>query len=146
MSTRTSIMRSVALAAVLPAVVALGSLQSGCSSTQKMRSASAVPASKGTVDATAGDNGNTNLAVRVKHLAEPLMVASDATVYVVWVHPRDAAMQNVGALTLNDNLEGSLDTVTAQSRFQVSVTPEASGTVEYPAHAPVFTADVDRTN
>lgn len=146
MSTHKSIVRTFVLAAVLPAaLVVLGGMQSGCSSTQTMRSASGVPASQGTVDATEGDNGNTKLAVRVKHLADPSRVASGATVYVVWVRPVGAAMQNVGALTLNSNLEGSLDTVTSQSRFQVSVTPEASRTAEYPTHAPVFTADVDRT-
>lgn len=143
MRTRTSIVRGFVLAVALPAVVALSGMQSGCSSPQKMRSASGVPASEGTVDATVGDNGNTNLAVRVKHLAAPSRMASEATVYVVWVQPPNANMQNVGALTLNDNLEGSLDTVTPQSRFWLSVTPEASGTAERPTHTAVFTAEVD---
>ena len=105
-----------------------------------------VPASQGTVKATAGDNGNTNIAIRVKHLAPPSKVAADATVYVVWIQPRNAAKQSVGALRVNDNLEGSLDTVTPHRRFLVMVTPEPSGQVAQPTHEPVFTSDVDRDN
>jgi hypothetical protein len=126
-------------------VFALVGMLLGCRSTQEMQSGYGVPASEGTVKATKGDNGNTNLAVRVKHLAQPAQVASDATVYVVWVQPRNAATQNVGALTLNDNLEGSLDTVTPHSQFLLSVTPELNGQVAQPSHQPVFTVEVDRS-
>ena len=109
-----------------------------------MVSGAGVPASEGTVKATSGDNGNTNLAIRVKHLAPPSKVSADATVYVVWIQPRNAAKQSVGALKLNDNLEGSLNTVTPHRRFLVMVTPEPSGQVAQPTHEPVFTSDVDR--
>jgi hypothetical protein len=71
-------------------------------------------------------------------------MASDATVYVVWVQPRNTSRQNVGALVLNDNLEGSLNTVTPHSEFTLSVTPEPSGQVEVPTHQAVFTAEVAR--
>jgi hypothetical protein len=63
---------------------------------------------------------------------------------VVWIQPRNGDQQNVGALTLNDELEGRLDTLTPHASFRVVVTPEASGRVAVPAHAPVFTADVER--
>lgn len=145
MRSRTSVVRGFVLAAALPAVVAFGGMQLGCGSTQEMRSSSGVPASEGTVNATEADNGNTNLSIRVKHLASPSQVASGATVYVVWVQPRFAATQNVGALDLNSNLEGSLDTVTPHSEFLVSVTPESSATASRPTNAPVFTADVSRS-
>ena len=143
MRPRSSIVRGFVLAVSLPAIVALGATQLGCGSPQEMRSASGVPASQGTVSATAGDNGNTNLSIRVKHLAPPEQISSEATVYVVWIQPRDFPRQNVGALTLSDNLEGSLDTVTPHRRFMVSVTPESIGTAGRPTNAPVFTADVD---
>jgi hypothetical protein len=54
--------------------------------------------------------------------------------------------QNVGALTLDDDLEGVLETVTPHSRFLLSVTPEASGQVDQPRNPPVFTAQVDRSS
>jgi len=107
-----------------------------------MVSAPGVPASQGTVEATIGDKGNTNISIRVKHLAPPSKMAPDATVYVVWLQPPDAEKQNIGALVLNENLEGSLDTVSAHTRFQISVTPEPSGSGSQPTHDPVFTAEV----
>jgi hypothetical protein len=145
MRSRSSIVRGVLLAVSLPAIVALGATQLGCGSSQEMRSASGVPASQGTVRATEGDNGNTNLSIRVKHLAPPQQIASEATVYVVWIQPRDFPRQNMGALILSADLEGSLDTVTPHSRFMVSITPESIGTARRPLNAPVFTADVDRS-
>jgi hypothetical protein len=134
-----------ALHASVP-LLALLVLPAGCAKPppREMVSSAGVPASQGTVEATAGANGNTNLEVRVKHLAPPEKVAADATVYVVWVQPRGAAHQSVGALRLNSELEGTLATVTPHRRFLVTVTPEPSGQVAEPTHDPVFTSDVDR--
>jgi hypothetical protein len=124
-------------------VAAIVSMQFGCGSNKAMKSGYGVPASEGTIKTSEGDNGNTILEIQVKHLAEPSRMASDATVYVVWVQSSDGARQNVGALTLNDNLEGTLKTVTPYRRFSVSVTPEPSGQVSQPTHQPVFTSEVD---
>jgi hypothetical protein len=133
-------------------VAALAGTTLGCGmfgsgkSEQTMSSSSGNPAAQGTVNASAADNGNTALRVRVKHLAPPSRMASDATVYVVWIQPGDAAIQNVGAMTLNDDLEGRLDTVTPHSRFTVTVTPEPGARGAQPTNEPVFTTDVDRKN
>lgn len=143
--TETSVLRKVLLAMTIPVILALGAAQLGCGSPQEMRSAGGVPASRGTVDATEGANGNTMLSIHVEHLASPQRMAPEATTYVVWILPRNAARQNVGALTLDDNLEGHLDTVTPYRQFLVSITPESSGMAERPTNAPVFTADVDRS-
>jgi hypothetical protein len=129
----------------IPALLVLASVSMACGSpTQPMQSGAGVPASEGTVRATDGDNGSTNVALRVKHLAPPAKVASDATVYVVWVRARNANRQNVGALKLNDDLEGSLDTTTPHRQFELSVTPEPSSRVAQPTHDPVFTSHVNR--
>ncbi len=144
MRSQFPILRRGVLSLAIPTVAVFAAMPQGCSTPQPMRSGDGVPASQGTVKATAGPNGNTNLAIRVKHLALPSKVAADTTVYVVWVQPRNGAKQSVGALVLDDNLEGSLDTVTPHRRFQLIVSPEASGQVAYPAHEAVFTADVER--
>lgn len=129
----------------IPALLVIASVSMACGSpTQPMNSGAAVPASEGTVRATDGDNGSTNVELRVKHLAPPAKVASDATVYVVWVQARNASRQNVGALNLNDDLEGSLDTTTVHRQFELSVTPEPSARVARPTHDPVFTSHVNR--
>ncbi len=144
MSPRILFIQRIILIVGLPTVGLLGGMHLGCAKPQAMVSAPGIPAGQGTVKATAGDNGNTNVAVRVKHLAPPSKIAADAAIYVVWLQPRNGDRQNIGALKLNDNLEGSLDTVTPHRRFQVTVTPEAGGQVSQPTHEPVFTSDVER--
>jgi len=145
MRTEFSILRPIAFAVVIPAVALLASMQIGCTKPQAMHSASDVPAAQGTVKAALGDNGNTNVSIQVKHLAPPSKVASDATVYVVWIRAVDASDQNVGALKLNSNLEGSLETVTSHRSFRVSITPEQRSEVDKPTHEPVFTYTVERS-
>jgi len=152
MESKNSSLRNIALGGAVPMVAILLGAQFGCSKLmfwrskpQTMLSASEVPASQGTVKATEGKNGNTNVAIRVKHLAPPTKVAPGTTVYVVWLQPVNGELQNMGALTLNNNLEGSLDTVTPHTRFKISVTPEASGQVAQPSHEPVFTSEVERS-
>ena len=152
MKPQTSNLRHLGYAAAVSVAAATLGMQFGCAKLmfwrakpQAMHSASEVPASQGTVKATTGKNGNTDLSIRVKHLAPPSKIVSDATVYVVWIQPKDGDKQNIGALVLNDNLEGSLDTVTPHSRFSVSVTPEASGRAAQPGNAPVFTYEVEST-
>ena len=145
--------RTGVLAILVPAVGILGALQFGCStikswgtSPTSMNSASDVPASEGTVKATAGDNGNTRLAIRVKHLAPAYKVQTDATVYVVWLQQPERPIQNIGALTLSVNLVGSLDTESPYRRFSISITPEPGPQGQQPTHPPVFTANVNRND
>ncbi len=135
---------------LLSALAALVGTQVGCqdlmfwrSKPQAMHSGEEVPASEGTVRVSEGDNGNSKVSIRVKHLASPSRIASDSTVYVVWIQPMDGDRQNVGALTLNKDLEGSLDTLTPHRRFKLSVTPEPSREVAEPSHEPVFTYNVE---
>jgi hypothetical protein len=142
--------RPLVFLAVLPAAAALVGTQVGCQrmmfwreKPQEMHSTSDVSASEGTVRVAEGDNGNTKVFVRVKHLAPPSKLAADATVYVVWIQPREGETQNAGALTLNKDLEGSLDTLTPHRRFKLTVTPEPSGQVANPTHEPVFTYNVE---
>lgn len=145
----TRVVGCVPMMAAGAAIALLAGIHLGCGmlggkSEQTMNSSSTTPAAQGTVTASAGDNGNTELKVRVKHLAPPSKMVSDATVYVVWVQPEQAAIQNVGAMTLDDDLEGSLDTVTPHSRFKVTVTPEPGPRGSQPTNEPVFTSDVER--
>lgn len=135
---------------ILTALTALGGAQLACEKVmfwrakpQAMHSAEDVPASEGTVRVSEADNGNTKVSIRVKHLAPPSKIAPDSTVYVVWIQARGGERQNAGALTLNKDLEGSLDTLTPHRRFKLSVTPEPGGQVAEPSHEPVFTYNVE---
>lgn len=138
------LLRSFALASI----IALGA--SGCgvfgggSSEHKMAAAPSNLAGEGTVEASAGENDNTQLEVSVRHLAAPEKVAADASVYVVWIKPRNAPIQNIGALEVDDDLTGELKTTTPHVAFTLTVTPEPSSRMTEPSHAAVFTAHVDR--
>ncbi len=146
MNSRTLIIRRAVLAVALPTAAAVLGMQLGCAPTpgaRTMVSSESVPASEGLVRGTRGDNGNTRLTVAVKHLARPSKMAPGATIYVVWIQPRDGARQSVGTLVLDDNLEGTLETVTPHKHFLVSVTPEPNGQVAQPTHEPVLMAFVD---
>ena len=146
MRSGVSIVRRIVMAVAMPMLAMLAVMLLGCATTpQPMHSAAAVPASEGTVKATKGNNDNTLVEVHVKHLAPPAKVSSNATIYVVWVQPMDGALQNVGALVLNSDLDGGLSTVTPYHRFKLTVTPEPSAAVELPTHDAVFSADVERT-
>ena len=151
MSSRNFTIPPVIYSVVFPMVVGLVGMQFGCStirswetSPTSMTSASDVPEGEGTVKATLGDNGNTNLYVRVKHLAPAYKVHPDATVYIVWIQRPGEPIQNIGALTLTNNLEGSLNTETPYRRFSILITPEPNRQVEQPTHEPVFKSEVNR--
>jgi hypothetical protein len=130
------------------AFVGIASTQAGCASAQKqtMESSLANTSGQGTVEARVGPNGNTEIEVRVKHLSDPARVASDASVYVVWIQPRNAEIQNVGALKLDADLVGQLNTTTPHRAFTLTVTPEPSARMASPTHGAVFTAEVHRAD
>ena len=113
---------------------------------QTMLTGASTPAGQGTVEATKGDNGNTMVDVRVKHLAPPAKLADDASVYVVWIQPKHGDIQNAGALVVDSDLDGRLKTTTPHSAFTVTVTPEPSPRMARPTHDAVFSSEVSRTD
>jgi hypothetical protein len=142
MKTRTTIALLAVLSVTILTASALAVTQLGCQA-QAMSSSDEVPASEGTIKVTEDINGNAKLMIRVKHMATPSKVRSDATVFVVWIQPPNAPKQNVGALIVDENLEGRLETVTPFRRFQVTVTPESSAQIEQPTHEPVLTFNAE---
>jgi hypothetical protein len=135
-------MRTSKVAGAIPAFrlwPALAFLIPACGAVERvpMINAPRAPAAQGTVVARPEANGNTRLAVEVKHLASPDKVAPGAKVYVVWVLPPGGRPQNVGALRVGEDLSGRLDTVTVHPSFMVKLTAEGS-----PAAAAPFGPEV----
>ncbi len=99
-----------------------------------------VPAANGSFEALPAGNGNTAIHLSVAHMAPPDKVAAGATTYVVWVQPlaSDGQPQNVGALHVDANRRGALDTITPLRSFEVFVTPEASASVQQPSGTPLL--------
>lgn len=129
--------------ACLIAVGAAGCGMFGSSDAKQPMEASARNSSgEGTVEARPGANGNTDVEVKVKHLSFPSKVAADASVYVVWLKPRNAAIQNLGAMEVDENLIGTFNTTTPHRSFTLSITPEPSSRMSEPSHAAVFTSEV----
>jgi hypothetical protein len=136
----------------LVGALALGVFASGCglfggggTGKQTMTTSAESPAAEGTVEATKADNDNTKIDVRVKHLAAPSKLADDASIYVVWIQPSKGEVQNVGALAIDKDLVGRLETTTPHKAFTLTITPEPSARMAAPTHKPVFRADVNRT-
>jgi hypothetical protein len=130
------------------AIVVLCSSQLGCGifgggNQQVMRASPSIPSSEGTVESSLDDHGNVRLAVEVTHLPQPSKVTPGAKVYVVWIQPGSAVVQNAGTLTVDDDLTGKLETVTPYKTFQLTVTPEATPAGSRATQDAVFTADID---
>jgi hypothetical protein len=101
--------------------------------TVPMEADPSIPAAEGSVKFTKSSNDNTGIALTVKHLANPEKLTPPAHAYVVWLRTaKDSAPQNIGSLTVDENLDGTLDTVTAQHAFELFITAEASGQAQKP--------------
>jgi hypothetical protein len=120
----------------------------GCASSPpivQMSVAARMPAAEGTVIATRAENDNTALEVRVQHLASPEKIAPEATTYVVWARANGAdSAQNLGALHVDKDLQGTLKTVTPLRTFDVFITAEPSPTARRPTSEHLLTASLER--
>lgn len=187
--TRTSIVLSLAAPLALFAGACTNAFGTSGTTTPKypLQTASTNPAAQGTVSAQAGQNGNTQLSIEVKHLAPPGSIAQGATTYVAWIVPSDAQASpsgpsgmapqsqpgqqgsettqqgqtqnfqgqeqfqaqprqgntmaqpiNVGAIQLDSDLHGRLDSVTPFHHFELIITPEPNAQQTQPTNEPVL--------
>ena len=125
------------------AAVALVACAAG-NPTIHMTTAQGIPAAEGTVRASHASNQNTALDIEVKHLALPARVAPGATTYVVWSLARGQdTPQNLGALRVDDDLKGTLKTVTPLRTLDVFITAEPTQTGDRPTGQRLLFASVD---
>jgi hypothetical protein len=126
---------------ILALSAALGAgFVSGCASLRSavgenspvMNVSPTLPSTEGTVIYGKAPNENTSIALTVKHLPHPKKLTPPANNYVLWLRPKGAAAQNIGELTVDDNLTGTLNTVTAVKNFDLFITAEANGQVQQP--------------
>jgi hypothetical protein len=110
-----------------------------------LTAASIVPAAKGSVQVGKDRNGNTDLKLKVEHLASPSDLTPSQSSYVVWLQDRGgAAPENKGALKVNGKLEGNFQTVTPRRNFELFVTGENDGTVTSPSGPEVLRTSISR--
>ena len=115
----------------MSAVVLLGTLSMSCfggSKDLRMTASPDAPGAQGTAKVTTTNDGNTQIDLDVQHLAPPEDMNAGSTVYVVWVqgNAADATPQNLGALRVDDKLNGKMTAVTNLRTFELYLTAESS--------------------
>lgn len=135
--------RKLLIVLVFGSSSALSACGGSTAPTVRMVSSQSVPAASGTVKASRAANGNTAIEIEVRHLAQPHALQPSATTYVVWARPSAGARpQNLGALRVDQNLRGTLSTVTPLESFDVFITAEPSATVMAPTSERVLSASI----
>ena len=77
------------------------------------------PGAEGKVVTNVDRNGNIEVEVQVKHLANAEKLTPAKQAYVVWVQPRGKDPEPLGTLRVNENLEGSLKATTPYKIFEI---------------------------
>lgn len=129
------------LAIFAVAMLALGA--AAWAKTYTFQATSITPGATGTVDVkTDKTGGNTNVTIKVDHLARPTLLTPPANEYVVWLDPEDGSPQNQGVLRVGSNEKGDLEMTTSASKFKVIVTAEMEAHPKAPSNRVVLSADV----
>ena len=89
-------------------------------------------------------NGNTGVDIQVKHMATPQSLTPAKQTYLVWVQPRGKDPELLGALRVNENLEGSLKAATTYKTFDVLITAEDNMKPETPSSMVILKGSVER--
>jgi hypothetical protein len=136
--------RGTTLASVAPLLFCLAFFWpfGGGGRTIHLMAGSTTPAAQGTVQAKNGDNGNTELDVKVRALAAPSSLTPAENVYVLWIQAPGQAPQNHGQIAVNQHEQGELHTETPNQRFKVFITAEENAKAQMPEGPKVLSADV----
>ncbi|MBZ5507910.1 MAG: hypothetical protein LAO78_20810 [Acidobacteriia bacterium] len=102
------------------------------------------PAAEGKVNTDTDRNGNTGIEVQVKHMATPQSLTPAKQTYLVWVQSRGRDPELLGALRVNENLEGSLKAATPYKEFEIFITAEDNLKPEMPSNVVILKGAVAR--
>ena len=108
----------------------------------QLTAASSVPAARGVVETGRDKNGNTEVKMKVEHLARPESLTPPKTAYVVWFQEKGGETANQGQLTVNKKLEGTFRTVTPLKNFDLFVTAEQEPGTKTPSGSEVLRTSV----
>lgn len=132
------------LAVSIPLILSAAMLWPPLGGAQKiqMTPSRQTPAAMGTITVKNGKNQNTDVTIKVQHLAEPAALAHSADVYVVWFQPEGQNAKNEGQIMVQANRSGELKTQTSYKHFEAFITAETNPRVEQPSGARVLSANV----
>ena len=109
--------------------------------TYTMQTSTLEPGAVAKLDVKA-NTGNTEMDLKVEHLAKPSLLSQPASNYVVWVEQAGREPINEGLLRVDDNLKGEVKATTTATRFTVLVTAEDDSKAPTPSGRVVLRADV----
>ena len=117
---------------------------SSCASQMNFVTSTVVPSAEGSIKVDKDDNGNYDLRLNVKRLAEPKRLQPSKSVYVVWMNTDKDGIKNLGQLKsvtgfFTDAQTASLRTVTPFKPKQIFVTAEDDVNLTNPGTQVVLT-------
>lgn len=101
-----------------------------------------VPAAKGEINAKVDRNGNTDIDLKLEHMAKATSLTPPATTYVVWFQESDDPPKAAGELKVGDNLKAEFKTTTRMKNFRVFGTAESDPLTREPTGKRVFEATI----
>lgn len=114
-------------------------LIAGCAHKEDMVASNVAPTAQGELKVDKDKQDNSEITVKVKHLAPPDKIFPGATNYVVWIQPEGTdTFQNVGALNVDKDLEGKYKTTVPYKEFRVIITPEMGNMAQAPSGPAIF--------
>ncbi len=109
----------------------------------KLVSTPTTPAATGDVNFHHDRNGNTSMELKVDHLAAPTSLVPAKSYYVVWIQAPGHDPENKGVLSVNENLQGDIKTVSPYQQFTIFVTAENTPSVQSPSGPTVLKGTVN---
>jgi hypothetical protein len=110
----------------------------------RLSNTGAQPAAEGKVVTGTDRNGNTDVEIAVRHLAEPQKLSPAKQGYLVWIQAHGKQPELQGVLRVNENLEGTLKTSTPYKVFDVLITAEDNLRPDSPSELVVLRGTVER--
>lgn len=104
--------------------------------------ATIVPGAAGELDVGNDKNGNTEVKIKVHHLAKPEGLTPAKNVYVIWIQQTGGTPERAGLLKVNSKLEGSFETTTPYKGFDAVITAEDDPNVKSPSGPEVLRGSV----
>ena len=109
-----------------------------------LTAATTVPAARGDVEIGHDRNKNTEIKMKVEHLAKPENLTPPKSSYVVWLQEKGSDAENQGQLRLNKKLEGNFRSVTPRKSFDIFITAEQDAAVKAPSGPEVMRATIQQ--